>query len=384
MRKLAGWMVVLVVLLVTGCGGGSSDQGESTPAAAVAPGLKAVEVRDADGEMVMRHEFIVDSASQETVMTAQAAGLDAVWGTADDVVTARTVCTYTEGDSIDARLLQGDFFRLEQLADVSPGACLLTRPFRGKVDVALTGGALSSEALAMLLSAGSSPTGQILLDLLGWPGLLGMNSGEKSFSFMSVAEGIRYCDPDCAYLSDESMVSADAECNVNCTGINNTVYNPYEGVGSGVGYWQHPTYAGMQFIPSYAGGLLQRFSYSSDLQNPLMNVDGYQSFQFAGDGSLSLIESFSGKGTDLHWYTADDVVKSRLLQQKTSSGTNRIRYVAAGDDGVLKTGDDVIGSVVTLHEQAGKPLELMVCSASGDDSVWQTVDDDCQTLTMIY
>lgn len=377
--------MLLATLLVTGCGE------DSRVDSAVAPDVKAVEVRDADGEMVMRHEFIVDGPSQETIMTAQAAGLDAVWGTPDDVFTARAVCSYTAGVALDARLLQTDFFSVEQLAGVSPAACLLRRPFAGTVDVVLTGGMLSPEGLAIFSGIGSSPTGQALINALG--GYLGMVAATRSFSFMSAEGGIRLCDPDCAKLSDRQYIPAaplpaDTSCNVDCTGIDNTVYNPYAGLNvtePTAGYWQHAIYAGFQYVPSYASdGRLLRLSYSSDLQSPEENADGYQSFQFSRWGSLSSIDSFRAKGQDLRLYTVDDVLDQYLLLHKTADGFQRVRYVGAGQDGVWKTGDDVIGSVVTQHEQNGRPLQLDVCSAAGTDGVWQTHDDVCHTLTLIY
>lgn len=412
--RITPWPWLAALVLLTGCGGGSSSDtpAATEPAPALAADLSSIDVRNAAGEMVVRHEFVTDSASQESVYTAQNAGTDGLWGTMDDVRTVHLTCSYTSGSTMDRRLSQAGWFDWSQLSTASPSLCWLRKPVAGKMDVAQEGNFQTINTLSGYMSMAGSPTGQILLGLLGTPisgsrvntislagsqplrqpqsGLVIDNSGSglqigyfptdqpTRFSLQSRADGsLRACNPDCT-LSLAYDPNNPTSTNLNATGLDNIVYNPYAGL-------THSVYRGVHYLPRYADGRLDILAYTSDVEQPSGHEDSYDQFRYHADGTLSRIEHFQGIGIDSRWYTNDDVLSDYLTQEETLNGWRRIHYSGKGVDNTWFTADDRIASTLTVtRNAAGRVSEVRACSAAGPDTVWQTPDDVCQTATLHY
>lgn len=371
-NSILGGVFISAVLLLAGCGG---DSGPNADADVSITGVKTVAIHDmATGEQLALHTVESVSPNTTRLLTVQHPGNDAAWGTADDMQTARTTCTYAAaGKAIDKRLQQMEMFWPEQLDGVSASACLLVRPDVSRVDVVVEGGMRSAGEIDAFLGLTASPTGQTLLNLLGWSSFTMTGVVPREFRFMAQDGGIRACSPDCAYLG--YAIPADAPCSVNCSGIDEVVYGPYEDLDITSDY---PLYAGTQLFPSYSrrDGVLTRLSYSRDLGNPERHVEGYESYLYGLNGDLAATE---------HFVVSDGPRMTRRdVMQHNPDGVRRIRYVAAGEDGVWRTSDDVIGSVATLHENEGRVERIETCSAAGADGIWQTSDDGCQLLTFSY
>lgn len=381
-RKLSGWLVLLLsAAMMAGCGGDSDGQSGGGANALSVTGLTSVEIRDkASGRMLAFQRITQDGAMRTVVDTFQYQGQDTVWGTDDDLHTARTTCSYAHGEQIDERLQQADFFWPENLNTVSTGACFMLRPAMSRVDVSIQGGMVSQDYIDI---AGASPTALALMELLGWPGLSMSGATVLYFSYYGHDGGIRVCTPDCADLG--YAIPANTSCTVNCTGINNLVYNPYAGLNI---YSNHRMYAGKQYMPSYTGegrSRLERLSFSSDLGHPDENVDGYKEFHYNTAGALSLVETFSVPAPVGAFGAArQGVMTWRTVMHPVAGGMQRINYDAAGADGVWRTSDDVISEMATLFLGSGKVTKMDVCTAAGQDAVWQTPDDVCHTLTLNY
>lgn len=381
MRKLSGWLVLLLAaVMMTGCVGDSDGQSGGVNALSVT-GVKSVEIRDkASGRMLAFHRITQDGAMRVLVDTFQYEGQDTVWGTNDDLHSARTTCSYAPGEKIDDRLRSADFFWPEQLDTVSAGACFLLRPAMGRVDVSIQGGMVSQDYIDI---AGASPTSLALMELLGWPGLSMAGAAVMYASYYGHDGGIRACNPDCADLG--YAITANTSCTVNCTGIDDTVYNPYAGLDI---YSNHRMYAGKQYMPSYTGegrGRLMRLSFSSDLGHPDENVDGYQDFHYNTVGALSLVEHFMVQApVGVFGAVSEGVMTKRSVMHPVAGGMQRINYDAAGADGVWRTSDDVISETATLFLVNGKVTKMDVCTAEGQDVLWQTPDDVCHALTLNY
>lgn len=371
-NSILGGVLISAILMLAGCGGGSASDSDTSVSV---EGFKAVAIHDmATGEQIALHTVAQISPDTTRLLTVQHPGDDAAWGTADDVLTARITCTYaTGGRGIDARLQEMELFWPEQLDGVSSSACLLIRPEVSRVDVIVEGGMRSAADIEFFRSLTPSPTGQILINILGLPGISLAGSVPQEFRFMAQGGGIRACAPDCAYLG--YAIPADAPCDVNCSGIDNVVYGPYADLEITSDY---PRYAGYQIFPSYSrnGAVLTRLSYSPDLGNPESHVDTYDSFLYGPHGELAATEHFVM--SDGLRMTRRDVMQSNL------DGARRLRYVAPGEDGVWRSSDDVIDSVATLHSQGGRIERIEVCSGAGADAIWLTMDDNCRQLTFEY
>lgn len=382
MCKLSGWLVLLLAAaMMAGCVGDSDSQSGGGVNALSVTGVKSVEIRDkASGRMLAFQRITQDGAMRVIVDTFQYEGQDTVWGTDDDLHTARTTCSYAPGEKIDERLQQADFFWPEQLDAVSAGACFLLRPAMSRVDVGIQGGMRPQEVID---SVSASPTALILMELLGWPGLSMSGDAVVYASYYGHDGGIRACNPDCADLG--YAIPANTSCTVNCTGIDDVVYNPYSGLDI---YSNHRMYAGRQYMPSYTGegrSRLTRLSFSGDLGHPDENVDGYQDFHFSTAGALSLVEYFSVPApVGAFGAVNEGVMTKRSVMHLVAGGMQRINYDAAGADGVWRTSDDAISETATLFQVNGKVTKMDVCTAEGQDAVWQTPDDVCHTLTLNY
>lgn len=418
--RITPWPWLAALVLLTGCGGGSSSDtpAATEPAPALAADLSSIDVRNAAGEMLVRHEFVTDSASQESVYTAQNAGTDGLWGTTDDVRTVHLTCSYTSGAAMDKRLLEAGWFDWSQLSTASPSLCWLRKPVAGKMDVAQEGIFQTINTLSGYMSMAGSPTGQILLGVLGIP-ISGTRvnaaspSGSQSlrqpqagltistdpslnvmyiptstsFSLEVRPDGsLRFCRNDCALVFDYQPTNPPQNCtntstNLNATGLDNIVYNPY----ADLPYTPHSEYSGTHYLAQFQEGRLHTFAYSSDILQPAGHEDRYNRIHYAADGRLTRIDAIISHGTDCRWYTDDDILGGYTLQTATAYGWSRVHYNDKGADATWFTADDQIARTLTVTRTAtGRVSEVRVCSATGPDTVWQTPDDVCQTATLHY
>lgn len=381
-NSILGGVLISALLMLTGCGG---DSGSESDVGVSASGFKAVAIHDmATGEQLALHKVEQISPDTTRLLTVQHAGNDAVWGTADDVLTARTTCTYAaSGKTIDERLQQVDLFWPEQLKSVSASACLLVRPDVSGVDVVIEGGMRSAGDIELFRSIASSPTGQIMLNVLGWTSITMVGLEPLEFRFMAQDGGIRTCAPDCALLPQVPPPSVS--CNLNCEGIGNLIYNPYAGTGEEVPL-EGPIYAGAQYSPIFSqNGTLEKVSLSRDLEHPDEHVIEYQRFQRDSRGRDMVIEIFRPSLTSLPFgLQTDDTLLRRDIVQAVRDGLQRIRYTGPGEDGRWNTSDDVIGSVATLYGRDGRVERVEACSAAGTDGTWLTPDDSCHLLSFMY
>lgn len=381
-NSILGGVLISALLMLAGCGG---DSGSESDVGVSSTGFKAVAIHDmATGQQLALHK--VESVSSDTLrlLTLQHPGDDAAWGTADDVLTARITCTYAAaGKAIDERLQQVDLFWPEQLKSVSASACLLVRPDVSGVDVVIEGGMRSAGDIELFRSIASSPTGQIMLNVLGWTSITMVGLEPLEFRFMAQDGGIRTCAPDCALLPQAPPPSVS--CNLNCEGINNLIYNPYAGSGEEVPL-EGPIYAGAQYSPIFSqNGTLEKVSLSRDLEHPDEHVIEYQRFLRDSRGRDMVIEIFRPSLTSLPFgLQTDDTLLRRDVVQAVRDGLQRIRYTGAGEDGRWSTSDDVIGSVATLYGKNGRIERIEACSGVGIDGVWLTPDDSCHLLSFMY
>lgn len=376
-NSIFGGALISALLMLAGCGG---DSGPDSDAGISSAGFKAVAIHDmATGEQLALHKVEQVSSDTTRLLTVQHAGNDAVWGTADDVLTARTTCTYAAtGKVIDARLQQMELFWPEQLDGVSASACLLVRPDVSRVDVVVEGGMRSVGDVELFRALASSPTGQIMLNVLGWSGITMAGLEPQEFRFMGQDGGIRACAPDCALQESPSSES----CSVNCVGFGNIINMPPEEQVVDAG----PVYAGIQYTPFFSErGALERIDISRNLANPGESVAFYQRFQHLPIGSEMVIDSFRPSQTSLPFgLQTDDTLVRRDVLLAVREGVRRIRYTGAGEDGRWNTSDDVIGSVATLYGKNGRVERIEACSEAGTDGIWLTPDDSCHLLSFMY
>lgn len=381
-NSILGGVLISALLMLAGCGG---DSGPDSDAGISSAGFKAVAIHDmATGEQLALHKVELISSDTTRLLTVQHAGEDAVWGTADDVLTARTTCTYSAaGKAIDERLQQVDLFWPEQLKSVSASACLLVRPDVSGVDVVIEGGMRSTEQVELFRLIASSPTGQAMVNILGWASITMVGALPQEFRFMAQDGGIRTCAPDCALLPQVPPPSVS--CNLNCEGIGNIIYNPYAGTGEEAPL-EGPIYAGAQYSPTFSqDGKLEKVSLSRDLEHPDEHVIEYQRFQRDSRGRDMVIEIFRPSQTSLPFgLQVDDTLVRRDVLQSVRDGVQRIRYTGPGEDGRWNTSDDVIGSVATLYGKNGRVERIESCSAAGTDGIWLTSDDGCHLLSFMY
>lgn len=402
---------LFMILLLSACGG-SSDSGQSTssgapptqavqPAAALAQGLEWIDVQDSSGQIIMQHRFSAGAdADEEVVTTTQRAGSDGIWGTADDWRTAEVHCRYQPGEALDTRLLLSATFQPESFLSVGGQACLWRRPLAGDIGISGTGGYFESDAFQIFDAILASPTGQILFaiaggdealaegDVMRMMEIMGSHmlgpllpaTGSSWTMFLGASrDGLRNCPGLCEEI-EVMNEPADTVCNVNCTGLDNIVYNPYvTPLPAGVSIFN-----GTQQYPVYEQGRLVRLVKSIALEKPLAFPSGYEAYAYTA-AALREIDSYVGPGADVKWFTADDVLGAYLGQQQIADGWQRIYYSAAGVDGVWKTGDDEIARTVSLHQDGqGRIASVQVCTAPGTDAHWQTADDICKTILFHY
>lgn len=411
MRISTAASLFLIAALLSACGdgGGSATAPEPfTPAAALAEGLERIEIVDGDGQTAMQHRFSAGAdADEEIVTTTQRAGSDGIWGTADDWRTAEVHCRYQPGEALDTRLLLSAAFQPEGFLTVGGQACLWRRPMAGAVRIAGTGGYFEAGVFELFDAMNSSPTGQILFAILGGNEALAEGDVMRMMEIMRThmlgpllpatgsswtmfhgasRNGLRNCPGLCEEVEVMNVLPADTACNVNCTGLDNIVYNPY----AGLDVMGSPPPAGVrifngtQHYPVYEQGRLVRLVKSMALEKPLAFPSAYEAYSYTA-AALREIDSYVGPGADGKWFTADDVLGAYLTQQHIADGWQRIYYSAAGVDGVWKTGDDEIAKAVSLHQDGqGRIASVRVCTAPGTDALWQTADDSCKTILFHY
>lgn len=410
MHRFPFFFLLLSSLLLSACGGGgdgpSAAQTEPLiPAAALAAGLERVEVQDGNGLTIMQHRFSEGAdAHEEIVTTTQGAGHDGIWGTADDWRSAEAHCRYQPGEALDARLLFSATFQPESFLSVGGAACLWRRPMAGDIQVSGTGGYVDTGVFELFNAVRGSDSGQILFDVLGWGQLLeegdlmqllaalsNTTVSNWGFSLSSSPAGLRNCPALCEEIQAVT-IPADTACNVNCTGLDNIVYNPYAGLDAS----GNPPPAGVRIFngtrqyPVYAQGRLVQVVKSIALENPLAFPMSYEAYAYDAGGALQEIGDYDHPGADGKWFTADDRLTGYMQQQALSGGWQRIYYSAAGEDGIWKTADDIVARGVALErDTAGRIGTVRVCRPVNAnpfpaDNFWQAGTEACNIMIFHY
>lgn len=340
-----------------------------TPAA-LAPGVQAIEVEDGTGTVVMRHAFVNTASNQITVYSAQAAGSDATWGTADDAKTVRTTCTFTADLLLDSRVFATIDYGIENLASADYRLCELARQ-KGSTAFAVQGQYQSDPSTLASTYPSNVSAGDYYAALGG--------AFTRSSTILNV--GWRNCLNACAQTGTG---------NATATGSDNTS-NP------SLYSWMiatHDTYSGEALTPYLDNGKVNVVSITTETSSTNFMLltdfqDAYYQMAYDTNGALARRYYYSGKGADNGWRTGnDDLLRSMMTQETLSDGWRRV-YSLVGDagkgtDNLWADTIDGIERIVEAHFLNGKLSTVKVCTGAGTDATWQTPDDDCRTARFIY
>ncbi len=92
------------------------------------------------------------------------------------------------------------------------------------------------------------------------------------------------------------------------------------------------------------------------------------------NANITEIADFGGAGADALWETADDQLNSYSLYTY-DGGIATVHVFAAGDDGLLKTADDIVTSAYRERRDSQNRITLSETLAEGVDAILGTEDD---------
>lgn len=331
-------------------------------------------------------------ATTDTIITTQGAGVDGVWGTADDFRTAETHCQYASGPTLDKRVLLDDSrFSPELLAGVSSSLCWWRRPVAGTLRATIRGEYVSSDILDDVQMQMQSSSGAILFDALGYTEL--WNSGDIAtllsrlgylFNPLTrkIAEtvsygSVLYCGENAVCEETGGSITFSTPCLAD-DGLDDVIYTPFDGISFHPIKLFNGTLLYANFLDDYVHRTLSSDAIQQSFPPPYM----YNQYDYDSAGRLALIQRFNVVRIS---GVCNDVLVSRAVQEEQLNGWRRTYYNGAGEDDEWGTMDEAVDRIVDLTKDAKERIgTVKICRAAGDDGLWATEDDRCETLTLHY